>query len=232
MSDSTKDNAKPKKKRTGRQSEFNQRTADRICAQLAEGKSLRRICARKDMPQKRTVLRWLEEKPDFAAQYARARDEQADGYFDELMDLQQRANADNAHAIRVRADIIKWACSKLKPKKYGDRLGVDMQADITMREKHPWDGKQRSEWSPMDEAEFERHHAFCAYLMLKAVEEKLGIAKAHELLVGLAKAIEPRLYATQEPRPIALPAPPDAPSTRAGAREDDGDVIDGDAVVI
>lgn len=126
--------AKPKRKAGRPRIEFDQAVADRICDQLAEGKSLRRICTQKAMPTKKTVLRWLEENPAFQAQYSRAHDGQAEHYFDELMDLQRQATAENAHAIRVRADIIKWACSKLKPKKYGERTALDIQADVRVQE--------------------------------------------------------------------------------------------------
>lgn len=118
----------PSKRKTGRpRSEFDQKTADRICDQIIEGKSLRRICTEKWAPSKKIVLRWLKENAAFAAQYSRAREEQADGYADELMELGKQANSENAHAIRVRADIIKWVCSKLKPKRYGDRLALDVR---------------------------------------------------------------------------------------------------------
>jgi len=115
-------------KRSGRPPlEFNQAIANRICEQIVEGKSLRRICSTKGMPSLTTVMKWLRETPEFAQQYARAREEQADGYADELIDLARKATQDNAQAIRVRADVIKWVCSKLKPRKYGDR--VDLAVD-------------------------------------------------------------------------------------------------------
>jgi len=117
------------KPRIGRpRREFNQAVADRICEHLINGKSLRRICLYKDMPSLTIVMKWLRENPSFQQQYARAREEQADGYADELMELGKQATAENAHAIRVRVDIIKWICSKLKPRAYGDRLELGGQA--------------------------------------------------------------------------------------------------------
>jgi hypothetical protein len=43
-------------------------------------------CAeRKDMPGKRTILQWLARYEDFAHQYARAREEQADLLFEQCL---------------------------------------------------------------------------------------------------------------------------------------------------
>lgn len=81
------------------------------------------------MPSLTTCMKWLRERADFADQYARAREEQADGYADELIELAHQANETNAQAIRVRADILKWVCSKLKPKRYGERL--DVSGEVT-----------------------------------------------------------------------------------------------------
>jgi hypothetical protein len=115
----------PAKKATGRpRLKFDQAIADRICEAIVQGKSLRRICAAKDMPSVTTCMKWLREDAIFAQQYARAKEEQADGYADELIELANEATATNANAIRVRADILKWVCSKLKPRRYGDRLDV------------------------------------------------------------------------------------------------------------
>jgi hypothetical protein len=111
---------------------FGPKVAERICEKIAAGKSLRRICDEKAMPPKKIVLRWLEENPSFAAQYARAREAQADSYADELIDLARRADATNAHAIRVQVDTIKWVVSKLKPKRYGDRAALEIEAEVAV----------------------------------------------------------------------------------------------------
>jgi hypothetical protein len=110
--------------------EFNQDTADHICEEIGNGKSLRTICAGKNMPSRTTVNKWLREVESFAHQYARAHEEQGDYYAEELMELAAKANAENAQAIRVKADIIKWVCSKLKPRKYGDRVGLEVKGEM------------------------------------------------------------------------------------------------------
>ncbi len=126
---------------TGRPSEFTQEIADKICGELAEGRSLRSVCIPDDMPAVRTVFYWLRKYPEFLQQYARAKDESADALADEMLDIADDGSNDwmetnkpgcegwveNGEAMqrsRLRVDTRKWIASKLKPKKYGDK--VDM----------------------------------------------------------------------------------------------------------
>ena len=80
MSESTK----PKKK-LGRPTKYSPELAASILLRLTEGESLRSIVKDADMPGQATVYEWLLAKPDFAEQYARARDEQADTLADEIV---------------------------------------------------------------------------------------------------------------------------------------------------
>ncbi len=56
----------PKKPKKGRPSLYTESLAARICRRLAEGESLRAICADKVMPDKATVLRWLADEGRFS----------------------------------------------------------------------------------------------------------------------------------------------------------------------
>jgi hypothetical protein len=130
----------------GRPSKFTQKLADDICDRLAKGESLRSIVAGEDMPASSTVFKWLAENEAFSEQYARAREEQADFYAEEIVDIadeevtmvkrskhQATAGDDPEEEIevvfdqtavarnRLRVDARKWYASKLAPKKYGDR---------------------------------------------------------------------------------------------------------------
>ncbi|MFJ6328110.1 MULTISPECIES: terminase small subunit protein [unclassified Rhizobium] len=129
---------------TGRPSDFTQAMADTICEQLAEGNSLRKICAPKDMPSKAAVFRWLAAHDTFRDQYARAREAQADALFDEILDIANTpitgkktkvdkdgnvievTKGDMIEHRRLQIDARKWIASKLRPKVYGDKLDVDV----------------------------------------------------------------------------------------------------------
>ena len=101
---------------------FTPQIKERICLEIAEGKSLRSICLADDMPATQTVRVWLALDAEFAAQYARAREEQADYYADEIIEIADTAK--DANLARLRIDARKWKASKLRPKKYGEKLDL------------------------------------------------------------------------------------------------------------
>lgn len=104
----------------GRPSSYSADIADHIVERLIEGDSLRTICAADAMPNRSTVLRWLDDDPDFAARYARAREMQGDFMDDLILEAANTTTPENAAAARVKIDAYKWRASKLKAKVYGD----------------------------------------------------------------------------------------------------------------
>jgi hypothetical protein len=128
----------------GRPSDYTPDVAAHICGQLVEGRSLRSICKAEDMPGVATVFKWLASHPEFVDQYARARDAQADTLADELIDIaddsandyydksvgdgatQRVVDAEHINRSRLRVDTRKWIASKLKPKKYGEKLSTEL----------------------------------------------------------------------------------------------------------
>lgn len=118
--------------------DFSQDTFDKICERIADGESLRRICADDDMPNKATVFRWLGADEKLSDQYARARDAQADSLFDDCLSIADQYDAsekteeggtDHIQRAKLRIDTRKWMAGKLRPKKYGDK--IDLNAEHT-----------------------------------------------------------------------------------------------------
>jgi hypothetical protein len=121
---------------------FSQEIFDEICVRIAEGESLRKICKDEKMPALVNVWRWLNDNEALSKQYARAREEQAETFVDEILDIADYKKDDtyldedgkeiiNQEVIarsRLRVDARKWVASKLKPKKFGDYTKV--QAEI------------------------------------------------------------------------------------------------------
>jgi hypothetical protein len=105
-----------------RHSKFSQVTADKICDGIAEGRGLRAICEAEDMPHAATIIRWLkhDDRKEFRAQYALAREEKADTFVDEIVQIAD--DATDAQLAKVQIDARKWAASRLAAKKYGDRV--------------------------------------------------------------------------------------------------------------
>ncbi len=101
---------------------YSEAIATEICDHIATGKSLRSYCEQPGTPSFTSVKRWLRDLEDFRAQYASAREDQADVYADEIVEISD--TEEDANRARVRIDARKWAAGKLKPKKYGDKLAL------------------------------------------------------------------------------------------------------------
>jgi hypothetical protein len=129
-------------------STFTQKMADAICERLANGESLKGICEDEVMPSRPTVYKWLADNETFLNNYMRAREEQADYFAEEILEIADDATNDwmerrdsegnnigwqeNGEAMqrsRLRVDARKWLMSKMAPKKYGEKSTVDMNVD-------------------------------------------------------------------------------------------------------
>lgn len=113
-------------KQTGRPSEYTDDIFNSICDKLADGMSLKRICEAEDMPSKVTFYNWINKSEDLLNKYARAKDDGADALADDIQDIADGVLSGkyDPNAGRVAGDLKKWSASKLKPKKYGDKLDM------------------------------------------------------------------------------------------------------------
>lgn len=123
----------------GRPTTYTPELADHICALLAEGQSMRTVCLPDEMPAKSTVFKWLRTIPEFSDRYAQAKAEAADALTEEMLDIADDGTNDwveretqsgtkivldqeHVQRSKLRIDTRKWIASKLKPKRYGDKL--------------------------------------------------------------------------------------------------------------
>ena len=124
---------------------FSQEIADRICARLAEGESLRSVCRTPGMPVPSTVLDWTLAHPEFGEQYARARQIGYQLLADELIEIADdssgdvvetedgpRQNSEFTARSRLRLDTRKWMLSKMLPKVYGDKLDMNVAGSVSV----------------------------------------------------------------------------------------------------
>lgn len=131
----------------GRPSSFTTELAETICERIADGESLRSICKSDNMPAQSTVFKWLGANATFAEQYARARELQADALFDEILAIADTpmigektkvkddggieiTTGDMIEHRRLQVDSRKWMASKLLPKKYGDKLDLNVSGKL------------------------------------------------------------------------------------------------------
>lgn len=127
------------KNKGGRPSTYSQEIASSICAQIADGHSLRKISREEGMPSMTTIFDWLGTKPEFAEQYARAKEAQADALAEDMLDIADMppsigekgtVDAGDVAHMRLRIDTRKWIASKLKPKKYGDKIEQEIKGEV------------------------------------------------------------------------------------------------------
>jgi hypothetical protein len=110
--------------------EFSQEIADEVCERLANGESMRAILRDEHMPASSSIYKWLRFVPDFAEQYARARQDQADTIADETVWIAD--TEEDPQRARVRIDARKWMAGKLRPKVYGDKVDVEHKGAINV----------------------------------------------------------------------------------------------------
>lgn len=123
------------KRGVGRPSIFTADLAIEICARLADGRSIRSVSADEDMPDQRTLFRWLASNETFRQQYETAIAARAAVWGDEITDIAD-AGSDDVARDKLRVDSRKWLLSKLLPKKYGDRMVHAGDADNPMVIRH------------------------------------------------------------------------------------------------
>jgi hypothetical protein len=126
-------------KNMARPSSYNIETAEEICQRMVEGKGLLKICSDRNMPDRATVYRWLDDNKEFRGKYARAREALMDFYaeqilqiaFDESGDVVIEQDGNKSRAVanhakvqrdRLKVDSLKWTASRLFPKRYGDKM--------------------------------------------------------------------------------------------------------------
>lgn len=120
-----------------------------VCERLMEGESLRTICTSEEMPGRTTIFKWIATNPDFANQYAIARQVQAQVLADEIFNIADDGtndwttrtigdeevevpNHDHINRSRLRVDTRKWFLSKVLPKVYGDKLDLNHSGAIEL----------------------------------------------------------------------------------------------------
>ena len=128
----------------GRPSSFDQRVATRIFERLEANESMRSICRDPRMPALATIFRWLADDRyyEFREQLGLAKEMGLEALAEEILLIadapvgRTESGATDAGAVqkqRLQVDTRKWLLSKLLPKKYGDRLGIDRPVAVSLR---------------------------------------------------------------------------------------------------
>jgi hypothetical protein len=112
---------------------------EEICLEIAMGFSLKSILANDDsLPSYSSFMTWISASKEFLEKYQVAIDIRTEIRAEEITDIADedpRTYIDANGAVRIdpafiamqknRMDARKWEASKLKPKKYGEKLNVE-----------------------------------------------------------------------------------------------------------
>jgi hypothetical protein len=136
-------------KKAGRPSEYTDVIADRICAEIASGRAVHQFAGKNGFPVQDTIYRWNRDNKGFAEKYARAREDQADLYAAQIVELADKCRpgkktretkdgtfveiGDMVERSRLQIDARKWYASKLAPKKYGDKIEQNVTGELTVK---------------------------------------------------------------------------------------------------
>lgn len=129
----TKTDEKPEKPSRkgigGRPSKFSDDKEDAVVECIRDGGTLN-DAANAAGVDVATLKRWLadESRVEFRARYARAREDQADSFADEIVTVARDKMRDPQQA-RLLVDSLKWVAAKRKPKAYGDKLELAGNAE-------------------------------------------------------------------------------------------------------
>jgi len=135
--------------RAGRPSSYSDEMADKICREIANGRAVHRFASTENYPSAETIRKWKNTRPDFLAKYTRAREEQADLFASEIVDIadappimcsvpspdggtDERIDAAGEQWRKTRIDARKWYASKVAPKKYGERVNLEHSGEVTL----------------------------------------------------------------------------------------------------
>lgn len=109
--------------------------AAKVCELLATDHSEVAICEMPGMPSRETLRLWRRDKPEFLAECARAREEQADCIVDKMAKVEadvlvKGEEGLDPQAAKVALSSMQWRAEKLGRARYGARVAVDHHVDI------------------------------------------------------------------------------------------------------
>lgn len=124
--------AKPKKtkKLPGPKSSYTEALGEQICTLIANGETDGTIEKMPGMPSADTIRRWRVANEAFGGLYMRAREDRADFRANRIDTYVKNTISGKLKpdAARVAIDAEKWLAGKEQPKRYGDKVDVNLDA--------------------------------------------------------------------------------------------------------
>jgi terminase small subunit-like protein len=126
----------PGNKNSGRTSTYSEVIARRLCEDISSGRSLADVTRQAWAPSRATVHRWCKDHPEFLAMLDAARELGADALADQILSIADEDVKDSAQASRQRnrIDARRWLSGVIAPRKYGNKLNLDVNVKADPRE--------------------------------------------------------------------------------------------------
>jgi hypothetical protein len=103
---------------------YSKKVAREICLRIAGGEVWHKICNTGRLPSYTTLYTWLRKYPDFAEDFAQAKEMAADLRADKVLVVAEESTAATVQADRLRVGALQWHAAKAAPKRYGSRAEV------------------------------------------------------------------------------------------------------------
>jgi len=132
-------------KKNGRPPIYNLELGKKVCRLIATSTmGLHKLCRlNPDLPSHTVIYEWRLDHPEFADQYAHAKQIQADLLAEEILEISDdssfdiidtpdgpKFNSEYCARSRLRVDSRKWLACKLMPKVYGDKVQNEVSGTI------------------------------------------------------------------------------------------------------
>lgn len=99
---------------------FSRAIFDSICELIADGQSVREICERPGMPDRKTFNRWRKVTPELQTAYDQAKVDREEAIFDDIVYIADTVK--DPKVAKVRIDAREWTLARMNGKKYGNRV--------------------------------------------------------------------------------------------------------------
>ena len=107
--------------------------AKAFCARIAEGATLKEVCAEPGMPTIHQVQQWRMHSDEFENLYEKARQARAELLHDEVLETSREPMLkDDVPAAKLKTDNLKWSAEKSDPNRFGNRREEKESAPTTI----------------------------------------------------------------------------------------------------
>lgn len=104
---------------------------EELLERLESGESLIQICEKSgEFPGRAAVRRYIDADEERRSRYARAREEQAAYFAEEILKVARNATNDSWGRDRLLVDALKWSASKQAPRVYGEKTTHTVEGEV------------------------------------------------------------------------------------------------------